>query len=278
MPIGSIGTALAVSAGTNLLGGLLGSNAAQGAANTQAAASNYSANLQKQMFDTQNQQQTGFRAAGQNALSNIGALGTGQYQTYDQAGNPVGNTQTGSGYLQHQFDAQDFANNVDPGYAWRLNQGQQQAQRQANLGGGALSGNALAGLQDYTQGQASQEYQNAFNRYQTQRTNIYNTLASIAGLGQTSLGQTGQMSTQTGANIGNAVANAGAAQAAGQVGSANAYGGALSGIGNNVMLSSLLKPQTQNTGFTDSGGWANGGSGVVSVPGEGTMSIGDYFS
>ena len=224
---------------------LLGANAAQGAADTQAAASNNAAQLQKQMFDTQNQQQTGFRAAGQNALSNIGALGTGQYQTYDQAGNPVGDTQTGSGYLQHQFNAQDFANNVDPGYAFRLQQGQDQAMRQANLGGGALSGNALAGLQNYTQGQASQEYQNAFNRYQTQRSNIYNTLASIAGLGQTSLGQTGQMSTQTGANIGNAIQNAGSAQAAGQVGTANAIGGGLTGAANSYLLSSLLKPQTQ---------------------------------
>ena len=182
---------------------------------------------------------------GQNALSDIGALGTGQYQTYDQAGNPVGHTQTGSGYLQHQFNAQDFANNVDPGYAFRLQQGQDQAMRQANLGGGALSGNALAGLQNYTQGQASQEYQNAFNRYQTQRSNIYNTLASIAGLGQTSLGQTGQMSTQTGANIGNAIQNAGSAQAAGQVGTANAIGGGLTGAANSYLLSSLLKPQTQ---------------------------------
>ena len=195
---------------------LLGANAAQGAADTQAAASNNAAQLQKQMFDTQNQQQTGYRAAGQNALSNIGALGTGQYQTYDQAGNPVGDTQTGSGYLQHQFNAQDFANNVDPGYAFRLKQGQ-----------------------------ASQEYQNAFNRYQTQRGNIYNTLASIAGLGQTSLGQTGQMSTQTGANIGNAIQNAGSAQAAGQVGTANAIGGGLTGAANSYLLSNLLKPQTQ---------------------------------
>ena len=229
---------------------LLGANAAQGAADTQAAASNNAAQLQKQMFDTQNQQQTGYRAAGQNALSNIGALGTGQYQTYDQAGNPVGDTQTGSGYLQHQFNAQDFANNVDPGYAFRLQQGQDQAMRQANLGGGALSGNALAGLQNYTQGQASQEYQNAFNRYQTQRSNIYNTLASIAGLGQTSLGQTTAASGTAAGNIGNSIQNAGSAQAAGQVGTANAIGGGLTGAANSYALSSLLQPQTQTpTGY-----------------------------
>lgn len=224
---------------------LLGANAAQSAADTQAQGARDAAAVQKQMFDLQNKQQTGYRAAGQSALSQIGALGSGQYQTYDEAGNPVGTPQTGSGYLTKQFTPQDFAAGIDPGYAWRLSQGQQQVQRQANAAGGALSGNTLAGLQDYTQGQASQEYGNAFDRFQTQRSNIYNTLASIAGLGQTSLGQTTQAGTQTAGNIGNAVSNAASAGAAGQVGMANAIGGGLTGAANTYALSSLLKPQTQ---------------------------------
>jgi hypothetical protein len=201
--------------------------------------------MQKAMFDKQNQQQTGYRAAGQGALSNIGKLGSGTYQTYDEAGYPVGDMQTGSGYLTKQFTPQDFAEGIDPGYAFRLKMGQEQAQRQANQAGGAIGGNALAGLQDYTQGSASQEYGNAFNRFQTQRGNIYNTLASIAGLGQTSLGQTGTAATAAGANIGQAISNAGSAQAAGQVGTANAIGGGLTGAANSYALSSLLKPQTQ---------------------------------
>lgn len=208
---------------------LLGADAAQSAADTQAGASRYSADIQKQMFDVQNEQQKPYREAGYSALSDIAGM---------------------KPYLTHQFNAQDFAEGIDPGYAFRLKQGQEQAMRQANLGGGALSGNALAGLQDYTQGQASQEYGNAFNRYQTQRGNIYNTLASIAGLGQTSLGQTGQMSTQTAANIGNAIQSAGTAQAAGQVGTANAIGGGLTGAANTYALSSLLKPQVATpTGY-----------------------------
>jgi hypothetical protein len=238
--------AAAVAAAT-LVSGYIGSNAAENAAETQAQAQRDSAAMQKAMFDKQNQQQTGYRAAGQSALSQIGALGSGQYQTYDEAGNPVGTPQTGSGYLTKQFTPQDFAEGIDPGYAFRLKQGQEQAMRQANIGGGALSGNALAGLQDYTQGQASQEYANTFNRFQTQRGNIYNTLASIAGLGQTSLGQTGTAGTAAGANIGQAISNAGSAQAAGQVGSANAMGGAVQGVANQYYLSQLMKPQTQQT-------------------------------
>lgn len=237
-------------AGATLVSGYLGAEAAGDAAETQAAAQRESARLQKEMFDVQNKQQTGFRAAGQQGLAQIGALGSGQYQTYDEAGNPVGDLKTGSGYLTKQFSPEDFAAGIDPGYAFRLKMGQDQAMRQANLGGGSIGGNALAGLQDYTQGLASQEYGNAFNRFQTQRGNIYNTLASIAGLGQTSLGQTGQAGTQVGANIGQAISNAGSAQAAGTVGAANAYGGAIQNVGNQYMLSQMLKPQTQTpTGY-----------------------------
>jgi len=113
-------------------------------------------------------------------------------------------------------------------------------QRAANLGGGLIGGNALRGMQDYTQGQASQEYQNAFNRYQTQRGNIYNSLASIAGLGQTSLGQTGQLSGQTAQGVGGAISNVGSALGAGQVAMGNALGSGLQGAGNSYMLSQLL--------------------------------------
>ena len=243
-------------AGATLVSGYLGAEAAGDAAETQAAAQRESARLQKEMFDVQNKQQTGFRAAGQQGLAQIGALGSGQYQTYDEAGNPVGDLKTGSGYLTKQFTPQDFAEGMDPGYAFRLKMGQDQAMRQANLGGGALSGNALAGLQDYTQGQASQEYGNAFNRFQTQRGNIYNTLASIAGLGQTSLGQTGAAGTAAGANIGQAISNAGSASAAGTVGAANALGGGITGASNAYYLNNLLKPAS-SVNYSPNSGSAN---------------------
>lgn len=265
-------------AGATVVSGVLGSNAAENAAETQAQAQRDSAAMQKAQFDLQNKQQTGFRAAGGQALGQIGALGSGTYGIYDAEGNQTG-TGTGSGYLTKQFTPEDFAAGIDPGYAFRLKQGQEQAMRQANLGGGALSGNALAGLQDYTQGQASQEYGNAFNRFQTQRGNIYNTLASIAGLGQTSLGQTGQAGSAAGANIGQAISNAGSAQAAGQVGSANAISGGIQGAANQYYLSNLLKTQSGgNQGFTDSGGWSSGGNNTVSVPNQGTTTIPGYFA
>ena len=209
----------AIMGGSSILGGLIGSKGAEKGAQTQADAMRESARLQKEMFDIQNAQQKPYREAGYSALSDISNM---------------------KPYLTQQFGPEQFAQGVDPGYAFRLAQGQRALQAQQNLGGGLLGGNALAAMQDYTQGQASQEYGNAFNRFQTQRGNIYNTLAGIAGLGQTSLNQTGQQSVQAGQNIGSNIAGAGSAIGAGQVASANALASGLQGAGNAYMLSNIL--------------------------------------
>jgi hypothetical protein len=218
---------------------LIGASSANKAAQTQADAAAQSAAMQKQMFDIQNAQQAPYRQTGYNALNQIGALGSGTYGIYDQSGKVIGDG-TGTGYLTQQFGPEQFQQGMDPGYAFRLAQGQRALQGQQNAAGGLLSGNALAAMQDYTQGSASQEYGNAFNRFQTQRGNIYNTLASMAGLGQTSLGQTGQMAAQTAQGVGSAIAGAGQATAAGQIGVGNALAGGLSQYGNQQYLSNLL--------------------------------------
>jgi hypothetical protein len=256
---------------------LIGADAAGKAAGTQADASRYAADVQRQMFEKQNAQQAPYRSAGYNALNQINKLGSGTYGMYDAEGNATG-VGTGSDYLTKQFTPEDFAAGIDPGYAFRKQQGTEATNRLANMGGGMISGNALKGQEDYSQGLASQEYGNAFNRFQVGRQNIYNTLASIAGLGQTSLGQTTAAGTTAAGNIGSNIANAGAATAGGIVGQANAIGGGLQTLGNQQYLSNLLAPKNQvPAGYTDTGGFAGGGSGVVNVPGEGTMPVADYF-
>ena len=229
-------TAALITGGGALLGGYLSGKSAERGAQTQADAMRESAAYQKQMFDIQNEQQRPYREAGYSALSDISGM---------------------KPYLTQQFGPEQFQQGMDPGYAFRLQQGQMANQRAANLGGGLIGGNALKGLQDYTQGQASQEYGNAFNRYQTQRSNIYNSLASIAGLGQTSLGQTGQLSGQTAQGVGGAIAGAGQAIGAGQVAMGNALSGGIQGAGNSYMLSQILNqrnPLTMQTSSPTSGG------------------------
>ena len=235
-PAGQIAAAQGL---TGLGSALIGSSAAQKAADIQSAAAQSATALQGQMFNTINQQQTPYRTAGYNALNQLGGLGSGTYQMYDANGNPT--TQgTGSGYLTHQFNAADLAAGLAPNYDFMLQQGQMANQRAANVGGGAIGGNALQGLNKYTQDYAGNAYQNAFTNYQNQRTGIYNTLAGIAGIGQQ-----GQTATNTaGTNLANAQSSLGvgsaAAQAAGQVGTAGAYGNALGQLGSGLTLASLL--------------------------------------
>ena len=245
--IGKISPTSALTA-ANIGSSLLGANAAQNAAKIQAAAAQGQQQLQGQIFNTQNQQLAPARATGYGALNNIGQLNSGQYTQFDANGNPIG-TGVGSGYLTNQFNNTDLNANLAPNYAFQLGQGQQALANQQNATGGLVGGNTLKAMQDYTQNFAGNAYQNAFANYQGQRTNIYNTLASIAGLGQTAQGQSNTLATNYGTNTANLATGAAAAQAAGTVGAANAYGSGLTNVGNAYMLSSLLGPSQSSTIF-----------------------------
>jgi len=246
IPSTPIGQLAAISGATGLGSALITSDAAKKAADIQSAAAQSGSALSGQMFNTINTQQAPYRTAGYNALNQLGGLGTGTYQMYDAAGNPT--TQgTGTGYLTHQFNAADLAAGLAPNYDFMLQQGQMANQRAANVGGGAIGGNALQGLNKYTQDYAMNAYQPAFNNYQAQRQNIYNTLAGIAGIGQT-----GQTATNTAAqNATNAQTQLGvgsaAAQAAGNIGTASAYGNALGSLGSNLTLATLLNQRGNAT-------------------------------
>jgi hypothetical protein len=235
-PMGQIAAAQGL---TGLGSAVIGSSAAQKAADIQSAAAQGASQLQGQMFNTINQQQAPYRTAGYNALNQIGGLGSGTYQMYDAAGNPT-TMGTGTGYLTKQFGPADLAAGLAPNYDFMLQQGQMANQRAANVGGGAIGGNALQGLNKFTQDYAGNAYQNAFQNFQNQRTGIYNTLAGIAGIGQTGQTSTNQAAT----NLANAQSQLGvgsaAAQAAGQIGTAGAYGNALGQLGSGLTLASLL--------------------------------------
>jgi hypothetical protein len=215
--------ASSIMAGGSIVGGLLGASAAKSAANTQAAAAREAIAQQQRMFDIQNEQQRPYREAGYSALSDIAGM---------------------KPYLTKQFGQEDFQANIDPSYNFRLAQGNLATTNLANQSGGLIGGNALQGLTNYGQGAASQEFGNAFNRFQTQRTGIYNTLAGIAGIGQTAQGQVSNLAQNTAGNIGQATIGAGNAMAGGQVGAANALSGGFQGAGNAYMMNNLLRPQT----------------------------------
>lgn len=221
MAIGT-GTAIAIGAGAGLLGAKMTSDAARSAARTQADAAGAAAANERAMYEQSREDLAPYRETGYTALKDIERM---------------------KPFLTAQFGPDQFSQYLDPSMAFRQKIGTQATERMANVGGGALSGNTLRALTDYGQNLASTEYGNAFGRFQTERSNIYNTLANIAGMGQGAVntgvnaGQNfaGQM---TGLTTGSA-----AAQAAGTVGSANAYSGALGNVGNMAFLSSIMRPQ-----------------------------------
>jgi hypothetical protein len=237
-------TALAAATiGSAVIGGVSASNAADAQADAAAAGQKQ----QQRMFDQQNKQLAPQRAAGYNALNQIGAMLPGESQKYDAQGNPIG-TQTGSGYFTNQFSNEDLNAQLSPNYAFQLGQGQQANRYANNATGGLVGGNAMRSLQDYTQDYAGNAYQKAFENYQGQRTNIYNTLAGIAGLGQTA----NQTSAGLSANTANAISSLGVgaanAQAAGTIGTANAITGGIQGLGNMNYLNNIMNSGANTAG------------------------------
>ena len=78
--------------------------------------------------------------------------------------------------------------------------------------GGATGGTAVKDILNFSQGLASQEYQNAFNRYYAERANKLQPLQSLAGIGQTSANTLSNAAGNYGAQVGANLQAAGAAQ------------------------------------------------------------------
>jgi hypothetical protein len=207
MPDPVTGTIAAVTVGSSIMG----SRAAKSAAGTQAAASQAATDAQERMFERQVELQEPFREAGMAGQNRLMALlGLGKDKTAADFGK----------YASAEFTPAQFQ--ADPGYAFRVSEGMKALDRTAAARGGLISGAALRGATRYGQEMGSQEFQNAFNRYQTSRTNTLNPFASLAGVAQSSANTLTGAAGQLGQNIGSNIIGAGNAMAAGQVGSANA--------------------------------------------------------
>jgi hypothetical protein len=218
----------AATIGAGLLGAGASMYGASKAASAQQAAAAQSAALQKEMFDKQVALQEPFRQGGitaQNQLMSL--LGIG------------GDTSAaGYGSAAQSFGMDQF--NADPGYAFRLSEGQKALERSAAARGGLLSGAAMKGAETFGQNMGSQEYQNAFNRYQTERSARLNPLQSLMGSGQTAANTLTSAAGSLGQGLGQAAAASGGAQASGYMNQTNALTNALSGGANNYMMYNLL--------------------------------------
>jgi hypothetical protein len=212
------------------------SSAARDAASTQADANRYAADVQKEMFERQVELQEPWRKAGINALGRLSSgIESGQFGKV----------------TPFQFGAKEFEAMRDPGYAFRLAEGQKALERSAAARGGLISGSALKAAQRYGQEMGSQEFGNAYERAVRNyvanlsgRSQAYNELAGVSGTGQTSAQQIGQAGQTTAANISNLTSATGAssanallaqgqARASAYQGYGSAAGQALQGVYNN---------------------------------------------
>ena len=219
--------------GASIIGGGIAASGSRSAANTQADAATNAANvqaqsareaqaLQKQMFDIQRGGQEPYRQTGltgQNRLmellglgGNVGAAGYGKYG--------------------RDFSMADYQ--ADPGYAFRLSEGQKALERSAAARGGLISGGALRAATRYGQDMGSQEYQNAYNRYQTSRTNQLQPLGNLMASGQSAAANVGSAAGQYGTNVGNLTTGAGNAMAGGITGAGNAQAAGQMGMANTL--------------------------------------------
>jgi hypothetical protein len=116
---------------------------------------------------------------------------------------------------------------TDPGYAFRLAEGERALERMQAARGQLLGGGAIRAGVRYGQEMGSQEYMNAFNRAQALMGTRLSTLGSLYGAGQAAAQQVGQQAGQYGTNVGNLLMGAGQARASGYLGQANALSQAL---------------------------------------------------
>lgn len=218
-------------AGAIAVSSVVGANASRKAASTQANAARDAAELQNEQYQQTREDLAPYRAAGVNALGKLESM---------------------ADYTPFSMDT--FSK--DPGYGFRLAEGQKALDRQAAARGGLISGGALKAATRYGQDMGSQEYTNAFNRYQIERNAKLAPYQSLAGVGQTTANQLGQFGAANAANVGNLMTGGAAAQAAGQVGMANAFTGGVGQYMNysqNQAQNSLLQQALQNRGSTYSG-------------------------
>lgn len=237
------------------------------------------------------------RADKEMAYQRGATLNKGNVDRGEVAGNQLsylmglGDKGTGEkGWLSKQFTEADMTK--DGGYDFRMGEGQKSVGNQFAASGNLLSGAAMKALTRFNQDFASNEYNNAYGRFNNDQTNQYNRLAGIQvagqnainstnGLGGTIQGSAGNgasnmaaMSTANNNAYGNAAAqnaanqgniNANLAMARGQ-----AFNQGLTGL-TNAWNTYQTRQQTQNTTTpTYSGGWGTGDT-------YGNQDYGSYF-
>jgi hypothetical protein len=219
--------------GAMLGSAVLGGVASGSAARAQERAAREGAAAEERMYNKSVELQEPFRQAGVNALPEL--VAASRYTPF----------------RMEQFQA-------DPGYAFRLQEGIKALDRSAAARGGLLSGNQLRGITEFGQNLGSQEFGNAFNRYQLERQARLGPLQSLTGMGQTTANTLTGLAGTYGQNMAQNAAQTGNIRASGYMNTANALTGALGqGLNyyqNQQLMNRFFPQQQQPTATTPSYG------------------------
>lgn len=191
------------------------------AAKTQAASADRASEIQQENFEQTRKDLAPYKQAGDTSLKQLmGQMGT-------------------NGYFNQTYDGQDIYS--DPSYQFRLQQGQNAIQSSAASHGGLLSGATLKALQNYGQESASQEYGNAYNRFNADQTNRYNRLSNLVGVGGNAAAQVGNAGAQTAQAVANNTMQGANSIAAGQVANANNWSNTANNLGSMATSYAFMK-------------------------------------
>lgn len=176
--------------GSAVIGAITSSNAANRAADAQTSAANAANAAQRETYEQTRADLSPYREAG------IPALAAMQGQDFNR-----------------DFTMSDFT--ADPGYQFRMAEGLKAINNSAAAQGGRLGGATLKSLSAFSGNLASDEYQNAYNRFNADRDRRFSRLSTLAGIGQNSAAMTGSAgqnyANQYGANTMGAANATGAA-------------------------------------------------------------------
>lgn len=175
-----------------VIGGALSNRGSRSAARAQQQANQAGIDEQRRQFDLTRQDQMPWLDAGRSALGRLSMASEGNLSAFQ----------------------------MDPGYQFRLQQGQQGMDRGAAARGRLYSGGYDADRMAYNSGMASQEFGNWWGRQ-----------AELAGVGQRTASGLGQMGMGMASNIGNMYRDAGAARASSYQQQGNNWANVASGLG-----------------------------------------------
>lgn len=214
---------------SNIVGGILGANAASNASSAEVQGAQTAQNLEQQNQQQAEKFQTGVWTGTQQAEQPYQAVGA-------TGANNLANI------INTPFQAPTAAQaEATPGYQFNLEQGTRAIDENAAANGTLMTGQTGTALEQYGQGLASNYYQQAYNNALNTYMTNYGTAMGGAQLGLSSTGQlasAGQaaaggmtnLALTGGAQQAQQVNNAAAARASGYLGEAAGYGEMAGGI------------------------------------------------